>query len=48
MPFEMVKELLTAAKSTLLFDDTVLDIKPPVYVIGDLHGNFHVCFPHIL
>lgn len=43
MPFDIVQDLLYAAADTIRYEKTVLDIKPPVYVIGDLHGNYHVC-----
>lgn len=43
MPFDKVKDLLIAAKDVIRNDKTVVDLKPPVYVIGDLHGNYFVC-----
>lgn len=42
MPVKKVESLLKAAQSTVMRDKTVVEIKPPVYVIGDLHGNYLV------
>ena len=42
MPVKNVESLLKAAQSTVMRDKTVVEIKPPVYVIGDLHGNYLV------
>ena len=36
---QSIKALSDRAKDTFMLQETLIDVEPPVYVVGDLHGN---------
>ena len=44
LPLDQVCQLADAAKEVLHNDPSLLELASPTYIIGDLHGNYLVCF----
>jgi len=41
IPLDLVLRLMMAVKPVLAADPSLLELEPPIYVIGDIHGNYH-------
>lgn len=44
-PMHTIKLLFEAVYRVVSKEPVLLEVSPsPVYIIGDIHGNYHVCF----